>query len=279
MPSRVQGQSGFEAAVNPCRHWTGDGKTGKSDCANGWTALFIKVRGALLDKLGLAEDDDMPLKLAQENPTLLKALVEAKSDAPPCLDAAGIQKVREFVRRHAEGVVLALLPTQDASEPSGFDSPAARGNLSGYDMRLDDWSSAPGALEKRTERMCAAVVKGRVAPAAARCSAFGPTQVSGASHRPPFAASNAGPRIRLSTLGTRLLLHPAGQPTGWREFAVNATERASPGCDFAGTKEAPAQVSRSQMRRYRLFSFRFAPSTSSSLAPHRAARLKPSNSA
>mmetsp|Transcript_7166 Transcript_7166/g.22415 ORF Transcript_7166/g.22415 Transcript_7166/m.22415 type:complete len:213 (+) Transcript_7166:618-1256(+) len=147
VPSRVQGQSGFEAAVNPCRHWTGDGKTGKADCANGWTALFIKVRGALLDKLGLAEDDDMPLKLAQENPTLLKALVEAKSDAPPCLDASGIQKVRAFVRRHAEGVVLALLPTQAADEPTGFDSPAARGNLSGYDMRLDDWSSAPGALE------------------------------------------------------------------------------------------------------------------------------------
>ena len=147
VPSRVQGQSGFEAAVNPCRHWTGDGKTGKSDCANGWTALFIKVRGALLDKLGLVEDPDMPLKLAQENPTLLKALVEAKSDAPPCLDAAGIQKVRAFVRQRAEGVVLALLPTQAADEPTGFDSPAARGNLSGYDMRLDDWSSAPGALE------------------------------------------------------------------------------------------------------------------------------------
>ena len=96
VPSRVQGQSGFEAAVNPCRHWTGDGKTGKADCANGWTALFIKVRGALLDKLGLAEDDDMPLKLAQENPTLLKALVEAKSDAPPCLDAAGIQKAVSY---------------------------------------------------------------------------------------------------------------------------------------------------------------------------------------
>ncbi len=147
VPSRVQGQSGFEAAVNPCRHWTGDGKTGKADCANGWTALFIKVRGALLDKLGLEEDPDMPLKLAQENPMLLKALVEAKSDAPPCLDAAGIQKVRAFVRQHAEGVVLALLPTQAADEPSGFDSPAARGNLSGFDMRLDDWSSAPGALE------------------------------------------------------------------------------------------------------------------------------------
>ena len=56
VPSRVQGQSGFEAAVNPCRHWSGDGKTGKADCANGWTALFIKVRGALLDKLGLVED-------------------------------------------------------------------------------------------------------------------------------------------------------------------------------------------------------------------------------
>ena len=67
----------------------------------------------------------MPLKLAQENPTLLKALVEAKSDAPPCLDAAGIQKVRAFVRSYAEGLVLALLPTQDASEPTGFDSPAA----------------------------------------------------------------------------------------------------------------------------------------------------------
>ena len=107
VPSRVQGQSGFEAAVNPCRHWTGDGKTGKADCANGWTALFIKVRGALLDKLGLVEDDDMPLKLAQENPTLLKALVEAKSDAPPCLDAAGIQKVRAFVRVHAEGALRA----------------------------------------------------------------------------------------------------------------------------------------------------------------------------
>ena len=147
VPSRVQGQSGFEAAVNPCRHWSGDGKTGKADCANGWTALFIKVRGALLDKLGLEEDNDMPLKLARENPTLLKALVEAKSDAPPCLDAAGIQKVLAFVRQHAEGVVLALLPTQGASEPTGFDSPAARGNLSGYDMRLDDWSSAPGALE------------------------------------------------------------------------------------------------------------------------------------
>ena len=147
VPSRVQGQSGFEAAVNPCRHWTGDGKTGQADCANGWTALFIKVRGALLDKLGLEEDDDMPLKLAQENPTLLKALVEAKSDAPPCLDAAGIRKVRAFVRQHAEGVVLALLPTQAADEPPGFDSPAARGNLSGYDMRLDDWNSAPGALE------------------------------------------------------------------------------------------------------------------------------------
>ena len=147
VPSRVQGRSGFEAAVNPCRHWTGDGKTGKSDCANGWTALFIKVRGALLDKLGLEEDDDMPLKLAQENPTLLKALVEAKSDAPPCLDAAGIQKVRAFVRQHAEGIVLALLPTQAADEPTGFDSPAARGNLSGFDMRLDDWNSAPGALE------------------------------------------------------------------------------------------------------------------------------------
>jgi hypothetical protein len=89
----------------------------------------------------------MPLKLARENPTLLKALVEAKSDAPPCLDAAGIQKVRAFVRRHAEGVVLALLPTQAADEPTGFDSPAARGNLSGFDMRLDDWNSAPGALE------------------------------------------------------------------------------------------------------------------------------------
>ena len=101
--------------------------------------------------------------------------------------------------------------------------------------------------------MCAAVVKGRVAPAAARWSAFGPTQVNAASHRPPFAASNAGPRIRLSTLGTRLFLHPAGQPTGWRAF-LNDTDRASPGCDFAGTKEAPAQVSRSQMRRYRLFS-------------------------
>ena len=147
VPSRVQGQSGFEAAVNPCRHWTGDGKTGKADCANGWTALFVKVRGALLDKLGLEEDNDMPLKLAQENPTLLKALVEAKSDAPPCLDAAGIQKVRAFVRQHAEGVVLALLPTQAADEPTGFDSPAARGNLSGFDMRLDDWNSAPGALE------------------------------------------------------------------------------------------------------------------------------------
>ena len=32
-------------------------------------------------------------------------------------------------------------------QPSGFDSPAARGNLSGFDMRLDDWNSAPGALE------------------------------------------------------------------------------------------------------------------------------------
>ena len=99
--------------------------------------------------------------------------------------------------------------------------------------------------------MCAAVVKGRVAPAAARWSAFGPTQVNAASHRPPFAASNAGPRIRLSTLGTRLFLHPAGQPTGRRAF-LNNTEMASPGCDFAGTNEAPAQVSRSQMRRYRL---------------------------
>ena len=38
--------------------------------------------------------------------------------------------------------------------------------------------------------MCAAVVKGRVAPAAARLAAFGPTQVSGASHRPPFAGTN-----------------------------------------------------------------------------------------
>ena len=147
VPSRVQGQSGFEAAVNPCRHWTGDGKNGQADCANGWTALFVKVRGALLESLGLEEDNDMPLKLARENHTLLKALVEAKSDAPPCLDAVGIQKVRTFVRQYAEGVVLALLPTQDASEPTGFDSPAARGNLSGYDMRLDDWSSAPGALE------------------------------------------------------------------------------------------------------------------------------------
>ena len=86
VPSRVQGQSGFEAAVNPCRHWSGDGKTGKADCANGWTALFIKVRGALLDKLGLAEDDDMPLKLAQENPTLLKALVEAMKTKPKAVE-------------------------------------------------------------------------------------------------------------------------------------------------------------------------------------------------
>jgi hypothetical protein len=125
MPSRVNGKSGFEAAIEPCRHWSG-GKTGQADCANGWTALFIKVRGALLASLGLEEDDDMPLKLAQENPTLLKALVEAKSDAPPCLDASGIQKVRAFVRAHAESVVLALLPTQDASEPvwkSSFGCP------------------------------------------------------------------------------------------------------------------------------------------------------------
>ena len=38
--------------------------------------------------------------------------------------------------------------------------------------------------------MCAAVVKGRVAPAAARLAAFGPTHVNAASHAPPRAGTN-----------------------------------------------------------------------------------------
>ena len=149
VPSRVQGQGGAgRGGRQPLSALDRRRKTGKADCANGWTALFIKVRGALLDKLGLAEDDDMPLKLAQENPTLLKALVEAKSDAPPCLDAAGIQKVRAFVRastrRASSSRCCRRRPRM--SQP-GLTRPAARGNLSGFDMRLDDWSSAPGALE------------------------------------------------------------------------------------------------------------------------------------
>ena len=43
--------------------------------------------------------------------------------------------------------MLGLLPTFEAGEPTGFDSPAARGNLSGYDMRWEDWKSTPGALK------------------------------------------------------------------------------------------------------------------------------------
>jgi len=43
-------------------------------------------------------------------------------------------------------VVLELLPAEDG-EPTGLDTSAARGNLSGFDMRLEDWSSVPGALE------------------------------------------------------------------------------------------------------------------------------------
>ena len=54
MPSRVQGQSGFEAAVNPCRHWTGDGKTGKADCANGWTARGARLLGLSTTTLAAA---------------------------------------------------------------------------------------------------------------------------------------------------------------------------------------------------------------------------------
>lgn len=146
VPSRVNGADGFEAAIEPCRHWSGGKDPVNADTANGWTALFVKVRGALLASLDLAEDNDFPFKLAQENSTLLQALVEAKSDAPPCLDADGIKKVRAFVRSHVEGIILALLPTQAPDEPTGFDSPAARGNLSGFDLRLDDWSSAPDAL-------------------------------------------------------------------------------------------------------------------------------------
>ncbi|KAK7230804.1 hypothetical protein SO694_00075114 [Aureococcus anophagefferens] len=70
--------------------------------------------------------------------------------------SSGVPRPRQFSRdvdreesspmHPAERVVLELLPAEDG-EPTGLDTPAARGNLSGFDMRLEDWSSVPGALE------------------------------------------------------------------------------------------------------------------------------------
>ncbi|KAH8051762.1 hypothetical protein JL722_10595 [Aureococcus anophagefferens] len=70
--------------------------------------------------------------------------------------SSGVPRPRRFSRdvdreasspmHPAERVVLELLPAEDG-EPTGLDTPAARGNLSGFDMRLEDWSSVPGALE------------------------------------------------------------------------------------------------------------------------------------
>ena len=140
VPRRCGGDQGYESTL-ACIHKAHDVDGTK------WLTAFLEIRSRLFEHLHLKADDTFPLRLHRQNRALVRALIQAKADAPPCVDDVGIAAVRAFVKEHAEPVILHLLPTSQADEPHGFDSPAARGNLSGYDLRLDDWLASPGGLD------------------------------------------------------------------------------------------------------------------------------------
>ena len=79
---------------------------------------------------------------------LVEALIQAKSDAPPCLDAAGISKVRAFVRSLASAAssAAASAPWHEQAtspqHPTTTPRPARlRASPSHFTMA---WRSAPG---------------------------------------------------------------------------------------------------------------------------------------